>query len=810
MSSMKIILSILIFLIATLSNAQSIHPPTSGTIYNNIAQLNTFTRVLYIAAHPDDENTRLLAWLSQHKHFETAYLSLTRGDGGQNLIGNEQGAALGLIRTEELLAARKMDGAKQFFTTALDFGFSKNPEETFKHWDKKRLVNEVAIIIKQFKPDIIICRFPPDSRAGHGQHSASAIIARLAFEQIQNDSTCHHKPKRIVWNKFNQDINKQIADSTLSSISIGNFIAYQGLETGEIAGISRSIHRSQGAGTAQSIGEQKEYFELVEGLPFSNTIFDGINYSWQKIGNPEIGNQVQQIMDEFNFTNPSKSISSLLRIRQEIKKIKSAYWRQKKLNQIDEIIIQSLGLIAEATTDKAFAVPGETMNINVKLVSHHQIPFQVEFHSENKTPIFQLKKDSLIETKLSYSIPETQQPTQPYWLELPNDGAHFQLANEKNLGLPKTKNPCFLPITIKINEQEIKTEIPIAYKYLDALKGDVIQDLRIVPAIEISIAQTILYTNNYSNILLPIRVKANQKIENAQIDIFIGNNKVNQLENISLKYGTDTTINFELKKVGFQINDSLKAKVVWDNKSLNQSVKLLQYDHIPEVQYLAKASSKIVAKNWTCSAKKIGYLTGAKDNVGNTLQTLGLDVSYIKESDLSIENNLKQFDAIVIGIRFLNVNNNAEQWMKRLIRYAENGGTLIIQYNNNQNLQSKSIGPFPIQLENLRVTEENSTVTIINHKHQLLNYPNKITNTDFDNWIQERGLYFPASWDKKYQKILSMNDTNEMPLNSGILYTPIGKGHFIHTSLSFFRQLPNGNSGSIKLFLNMLSVGKGK
>lgn len=801
-------ITLLQLFIAFVSIAQSIHPPTSGTIYNNIAQLNTFTRILYIAAHPDDENTRLLAWLSQQKHFETAYLSLTRGDGGQNLIGNEQGAALGLIRTEELLVARKMDGSKQFFTTALDFGFSKNPEETFKHWDKKRLVNEVVTIIKQFKPDIIICRFPPDSRAGHGQHSASAIIARLAFEQIQNDSTYHHKPKRIIWNKFNQDINKQITDSTSSSISIGTFIAYQGLETGEIAGISRSIHKSQGAGTAQSIGEQKEYFELVAGSTFQNSIFDDINTSWAKVGYPEIGDQIQQVLGKFNFTNPSTSISSLLKIRQEIKKVKSTFWRQKKLNQIDEIIIQSLGLIAEATTDKGFAYPGETININVKLVAHHQIPFQVELNSENKTPIFQLKKDSLIETKLSYSVPESQQPTQPYWLELPNHGAHFQLANEKNLGLPKTKNPCFLPITIKLNKQEIKTEIPIAYKYLDALRGDVIQDLRIIPAIEISIAQTIVYANNNSNILLPIRVKANQTIEKAQIDLVIGNKKIMQLENISLKYGTDTTLIFELKKVGFQVNDSLKAKVIWGNKTFNQSVKLLQYDHIPEVQYLTNASSKIVAKNWKCSVKKIGYLTGAKDNVGASLQSLGLDVSYLKESDLTIENNLKQFDAIVVGIRFLNVNDNAEQWMKQLIRYAENGGTLIVQYNNNQNLQSKIIGPFPIQLDNLRVTEESSNVTILNPKHQLLNYPNKISNDDFNNWIQERGLYFPSSWDKKYQTFLLMHDSNEKELNSGILYTPTGKGHYINTSLSFFRQLPNGNSGAIKLLLNMLSIGK--
>ena len=298
-------ITLLQLFIAFISIAQNIHPPSSGTIYNNIARLNTFTRVLYIAAHPDDENTRLLAWLAQHKHFETAYLSLTRGDGGQNLIGNEQGATLGLIRTEELLTARKIDGAKQFFTSALDFGFSKNPEETFKHWNKNRLVSEVVTIIKQFKPDIIICRFPPDSRAGHGQHSASAIIAKLAFEQIYNDNSNPNKPKRIVWNKFNQDINKQIADSTSTSTNIGNFIAYQGLGTGEIAGISRSIHKSQGAGTAQSIGQQKEYFEYVAGANFQKSIFDDINTSWTKIGYPEIGDQIQQVLDEFNFNNPS-------------------------------------------------------------------------------------------------------------------------------------------------------------------------------------------------------------------------------------------------------------------------------------------------------------------------------------------------------------------------------------------------------------------------------------------------------------------------------------------------------------------------
>lgn len=801
-------ITLLQLFIAFISIAQNIHPPSSGTIYNNIARLNTFTRVLYIAAHPDDENTRLLAWLAQHKHFETAYLSLTRGDGGQNLIGNEQGAALGLIRTEELLTARKIDGAKQFFTSALDFGFSKNPEETFKHWNKNRLVSEVVTIIKQFKPDIIICRFPPDSRAGHGQHSASAIIAKLAFEQIYNDNSNPNKPKRIVWNKFNQDINKQIADSTSTSMNIGNFIAYQGLGTGEIAGISRSIHKSQGAGTAQSIGQQKEYFKYVAGTNFQKSIFDDINSSWAKIGYPEIGDQIQQVLDEFNFNNPSKSTNSLLKIRQEIINSKSSLWKKEKLNQINEIIIQSLGIIAEATTDKGFAVPGESLNVALKMVAHENLPFKIIIHSKEKTEFIQLKKDSLIETKLRYSVPESQQPTQPYWLELPNDGAHFQLADEKNLGLPKTKNPCIIPITIRLNEQEIKTEIPIAYKYLDALRGDVIQDLRIVPAIEIETSQSIFYLKKRTSFNIPIRIKANQNIEKAQINLFIGNKKIKQSDYLSFKVGTDTSIIFKLKNVDFQSNDSLKTEIIWNNKSYNQSVKLLQYDHISEVQYLASASSKIVDKNWTCSAHNIGYLTGAKDNVGATLQALGLDVSYLKDNDLLIENNLKKFDAILVGIRFLNVNKNAESWMKKLISYAQNGGTLIVQYNNNQSLQSNIIGPFPIQIDNLRVTEEDAIVNILNPKHQLFQFPNKIKPIHFKNWIQERGLYFPSSWDKKYQTFLSMNDSNEKELNSGILYTPIGKGHYIHTSLSFFRQLPNGNSGAIKLLLNMLSIGK--
>jgi LmbE family N-acetylglucosaminyl deacetylase len=823
---MRRILSTLIFISgASIVNAQQVRPANSGKIYHEIAQLQHLVNVLYVAAHPDDENTRLLAWLVNDKNIRTAYLSLTRGDGGQNILGSEQGEALGLIRTHELMEARKLDGAEQFFSRAIDFGFSKTNEETFKHWPQQLLTGDAVWVMRKFRPDVVICRFPPNTMAGHGQHAASAIVAANAYkmagdttkypEQLKYYAEWH--PKRLLLNTYRFGDRNTTSEDQFK-LAVGQYVPSLGMGVGELAGQSRSVHKSQGAGTPSVPGVQTEYFKLVDGDSISMSLFDGIDISWNRVGRIDINDDLLRVAEQFDFLHPDASIPALLAVRKKIETVKDDYWRKQKLTEIDQVILDCTGLMAEVYAKQPQAVKGATLPFTMRVIarSHTSIAIGgISWGNGDSVMNYVIPYDTLITFEHAITIPAGQPITEPYWLSgSPLSQAMYSVPNDELMGLPETPNNLNAVLRIWINGAGFNINVPLSYKKLDPVKGDIVEQLRIVPDATVAFNSTMLVTKPDGSLQADIRIHAYKDIRDAKLSLVFVLDKSNvpAIGGLNFAAGTDTIITINVPAAGKDTGSDkhVFAQLVTQDATYTQSQHLIQYNHLPTLQYFTTAYAKVLRANWKCTAKKIGYIEGAGDYIPTFLRQAGLEVDVLKEADLTNAAKLKKYDAIVTGIRAVNVEKKMAYWLPVLFQYVQDGGTLVIQYNTLQDMATTKLGPYPFTLSDKRVTEEDAKVTFLDPQSRLLNYPNKITDADFTGWVQERGLYFASKWDDNYKLLFSMNDEGEEALTGGTLYAKVGKGNYIYTSLSFSRQLPAGNRGAVRLLMNMLSVGKGQ
>ncbi|WP_129713668.1 PIG-L family deacetylase [Pedobacter sp. SYP-B3415] len=816
---------IFLLLAAIRAEAQQVRPMTASAIYKELRQLNKMTRVLYLAAHPDDENTGLLSWLVNEAHANTAYLSLTRGDGGQNLLGSEQGAALGLIRTYELLEARKLDGAGQFFTRVIDFGFSKNPEDTFKQWDRNAVTADVVRVIRQFRPDVIICRFPPTSAAGHGQHTASAMVAEDAFRAAGDKTKFPEQLKtlqvwqstRLLWNTFRFG-NTNTTDERQLKITAGQYDPLLGLGYGELAGLSRSLHKSQGAGTQSVAGRRTEYFVHVAGKPTTSGLFDGIQQGWERAGQQLIGTAIDQIIQKFDFTRPEASLPSLIALRKKLAGVRQNLDVSDKSRSLDGIILHCAGLMAEAVTDRPEAVAGEKLSFKLNIVQRAGIPVQlksVRWPGENPgSQPLRLPADSLFTIPKELALPESLQPTTPFWLKTPpKTASQFSVDDEALIGKAVNEDAPAVRLTVLIAGEQLQLDVPLSFKKLDPVRGDVVEALRIVPAFDLKFAQPLYIQTGNTAFQAGVRIAARRSMDNGSLRLTCEGKTIASVEGLRLSAGKDTLITIPVragnlppaKEQGLVMYASIDDNF---GQHFERTQQLINYSHLPVLQYFTPASARLVKADLKVAVKKVGYVEGAGDLTADFMRVAGIEVTVLKESDIGNPDRLAAFDAIVTGVRALNAERRMVAWMPQLLNYVKNGGTLVMQYNTLQDLSVRQPGPYPLSISNTRVTEENSTVTFTDPSHRLMNYPNKITQTDFLGWVQERGAYFAGSWDQRYKPLLSMNDTGESPALGSVLYAPFGKGHYIYTSLAFFRQLPAGNPGAARLFFNFLSAGK--
>ncbi|WP_080778464.1 PIG-L family deacetylase [Chryseobacterium phocaeense] len=815
-------------------SAQQVRPSKSSEIYRELKTLKHLPKVLYLAAHPDDENTGLLSWLINDQNVETGYLSLTRGDGGQNLLGTEQGPALGLIRTHELLEARKLDGAQQFFTRVIDFGFSKNTTDTFKQWDADSITADVVWVIRQFRPDVIICRFPPTAAAGHGQHAASAVVAEKAFKLAGDKNAFPDQlkyvkvwqPKRVLWNTFRFGAVNTTAENQLK-VTVGQYDAQLGMGYGELAGLSRSLHKSQGAGTQSVAGIKTEYFSDVAGEPAKTSLFDGVAKTWTSQGNADIDQALDKIISTFNFNNPDLSLPALLALRKKVTTIKDADIKKDKMTALDHIILSCAGFMGEVVTNQAEAVAGEHYNFRLNLVSRAVNPVvleNVKWLGQSESFNRKLSKDSLITIEHKIQIPSDAALTEPYWLaKPPTNAATFAVPNDTLVGLPEAESPLNVLLDLKIGSEKFQVKLPLSFKKLDPVRGDVVEALRIVPALELKFTQPLYLVKENEDLHLSLNVKVNsgKPFSKGVLNLMYNGERLGSAEVSSIN-GKETTIDYVIPKTKLaSINSSrlqLDAGFVADGVTYNKKQALIQYPHLPSLQYFVPATVTVMKGDIQTKVKKVGYIEGAGDFIPEFLRIAGIQVDVLKDEDFygnldesggnGSQNKLSQYDAIVLGVRANNTEKKLGRWMPFLWSYVKAGGNLVMQYNTNQDTTVSQLGMYNFSIANKRVTEENAEVKFLNPNHKLLNYPNKITAEDFNGWVQERGAYFPAQWDAAYEPLFEMHDTGEEPLQGSTLYAGYGKGNFIYTPLAFFRQLPAGNVGAARLFLNFLSAQK--
>ncbi|WBL23644.1 PIG-L family deacetylase [Zunongwangia sp. HRR-M8] len=830
---MRRLLLLLILLLNLRISAQAPEKLSASEIYEKIEKLNFLGSVLYLAAHPDDENTQLISYFSNKKHARTAYLSLTRGDGGQNLIGPEIRERLGLIRTQELLAARRIDGGIQFFSRANDFGYSKNPEETLETWNKDKVLADVVWIIRNFKPDVIINRF--DHRTPgttHGHHTASAILSVEAFDIAKDNSiyseqlkyTNTWQPERLFFNTSSWFFDSQEAfkeatnDEKYLAFDTGAYFPLKGLSNPEIASLSRSQHQSQGFGSTGSRGKQMEYLELIKGSqPNSREdIFSGINTTWSRVeGGAEIGEILSNVQRNFDFTNPSASLPQLLEAYTLIQNLEDEHWKQIKSEEIKEIIEACAGLYMEAITNSEFASPDDQIKINIEAINRSDA--KIELKSIVLNPQNRVEEINAVlhdnedwKKSFEYKVPKDAPYTSPYWLNKKGTVGMYRVDNQKLIGKPETPHTSTVSFKIDINGTSIPFVKDIVYKYNDNVTGERYENFEIIPPVSVSFLDDI--------VLFP-----NQESKNIQVKVTAKKDNINGTLNLNLPSGWQISPKSEavnLPQKGssstytFKITPPSEQSEIWVNpefetsgKTYEDDIITINYPHIPTQTLVIPSKLKLAKIKLQKKGENIAYITGAGDVVPESLRQIGYKVSVLNPATITAE-SLAKYDAVVTGVRAYNVLEELRYKNDELLKYVENGGTLISQYNKDRGITVNQIGPFPFKLSYDRVTEEDAEVNFVNQDSPVLNFPNKITKNDFDGWVQERGLYFPHSWDDNYSTVLAMHDKNEQTTEGSLLVAKYGKGYYVYTGLSFFRQFPAGVAGSYRLFANLLSLGK--
>lgn len=808
--------------------AQKPEKLSSNQIYEKIQKLNFLGTALYIAAHPDDENTRLISYLSNHVKARTGYLSLTRGDGGQNLIGTEIRELLGVIRSHELQEARKIDGGEQFFSRAIDFGYSKHPDETLEIWDKDKILSDVIWTIRTFRPDVIINRFNHKTAGTtHGHHTTSAMLSVEAFDLAADENqfknqlkfTTTWQPKRLFFNTsswfYQNTADFENATKNFSKIDVGVYYPLKGISNNEIASLARSKHLSQGFGTLTVRGSENEYLEFLKGeeLKDKNDIFSGINTTWNRVkGGGEVGEILYEIENNFNFKTPSKHLPKLLDAYQQIKLLEDDYWREIKEKQILEIIEACAGLYLEVSADFSSGNPNEKINANFELINRSEIPVQLTSITstiEDKT-IFK-GIDLKFNQKLNFKetiILKTEDFTAPYWL---NDkatlGTYF-VDNQLLIGNPATPRSVKINFNLVINYTPITITKNLIRRYAERDQGEIYEPFEILPKVTTKLKEKVLLFSDSLPKKVTVEVRAGANFINGNVSLNVPENwkiepafhyfDIQQKNNKQL-------VEFLVFPPKNQQEGMLKAVATINEKEYSKELIEINYNHIPKQAVLLNSEAKIVRLNIEKVGDKIGYIKGAGDLIPESLRQIGYQVEELNPSEIS-ENTLQKYDAIVVGIRAYNVIDELKFKQKFLLEYVQNGGNLIVQYNTNRGVDVGA--PYTLTLSRDRVTDEFSEVIFLDESHEILNFPNKITQDDFKGWTQERGLYFPNSWSEEYTPIFSMNDKGETPKKGSLLIAKYGKGNYIYTGLSFFRELPSGVSGAYKLFANMLSVGK--
>jgi len=820
----------LFFLTLSFALAQKPTKPTPADLHQSIKKLNVLGSVLYVAAHPDDENQRLISYCANHKLYDVTYLSLTRGDGGQNLIGPELRELLGVLRTQELLMARSVDGGKQRFTRANDFGYSKNPEETTSIWNRNDVLSDVVWAIRETQPDIIFNRFHHDKKfPNHGHHTTSAMLSLEAFdlsnqfdafpEQLQ--LTTPWQPKRLFFNTswwfFGSKEKFNAADkSNMFELDLGVYLPLKGKSNNEISAEARSMHRCQGFGELTKRGENLEYLDFIKGdKPSGKDLFEGINTTWTRVkGGEKIGALLSKIDQFYRSDNPAASIPDLLSVLQMIEALPDGHWKRIKLQETKEVIKGCLGLYIESTTDQAIGTPGAPISINLEAILRSPSFLKLNAISVSNQ-LFDTTLNLVLANNVDWTwskkiqLPSDATFTAPFWLQSAGTTGMYTVHEQKMRNLPET--PRFLKViwSFQLNNIPISYSTDVAYKTEEPAKGEVWKPFDVLPPAVVSFEQSAyLFTGGPKEITVRVKALRDSISGSAALQLPSGWTWKPLAENplFSLaKKGQESILSFQVTPPSSSGEANALATLTIDGRNYSMQLSTIEYDHIPTQNVLLPAQVTFSKLDLAVGAQKIGYYMGAGDEVPEALRLMGCQVTLLEDKDLEA-NKLSQYNTIVLGIRAYNTKEALAIKNAALFEYVKNGGTLITQYNNNFDYTTGQLTPVPLKLSRTRVTDETAEMRFLIPEHPVLNFPNKLSAADFNGWVQERGLYFPGEWDSAYSAPLSCNDPGEKPADGGLLIAPYGKGVFVYTAFSFFRELPAGVPGAYRLFANLISL----
>ena len=824
---LKPIISVLLLLLIYTANAQKPKQLTAGEIKQGLKKLNVFGSVLYLAAHPDDENTRLIAYYANERLFNTAYLSCTRGDGGQNLVGPEIRELLGIIRTQELLAARRTDGGKQFFTRANDFGYSKTAEESFKIWDKNQVLADIVWTIRKLRPDVIITRFPPDERAGHGHHTASAMLGIEAIG-ITNDESKYPEqldyvdpwqPRRIVFNThpFFFSRRGQPFDSTqYISMETGTYNTLLGKSYGEMAAESRTNHKSQGFGSTGTRGTHDEYFKLLAGEDFEADPMEGVDTTPARVkGSGQFAGYAESAYLNFDPEQPWIILEDLVEAKKAISKMEDGHWRDIKEQEVTDLIKAVTGLYLEVKATDFSYTPGDSISLKVEAINRS--PKEIILSSLD---FGRLGGKNELNQTLSFNrpflldqaniVPVDQPYSQPYWLNNSSTLGMYSVEDQLMRGIPENEAALSVEATLLINGEYFDYQLPIIFKRNDPVDGEQYRPLEISPDVLLNIEEKVyVFADDEAREVL-VKVKSGRENVSGEVKLDLPegwrSEPASTAFTLELK-GAETNISFQVFPPDEQNTAEVKAIATVEGKDYDKSLISIQYDHIPTQTLYPTSSTKLVKLNIDRRGQNIGYIAGAGDEIPASLEQIGYRVWELKDEEIT-EEKLADFDAVILGVRAYNTVDRLKYHQEKLMNYVENGGTMIVQYNTSFRMVTQDVAPYPLKLGRGRVSVEEAEIRVLKPDHPVLNYPNKITEEDFGDWVQERGLYFPEEWDEKFEAILSSNDPGEDPRDGGLLVTKFGKGYYIYSGYSWFRQLPAGVPGAYRIFTNMISIGK--
>ncbi|HEX9563223.1 MAG TPA: PIG-L family deacetylase [Gemmatimonadaceae bacterium] len=827
--------------------------------------LGVNTRVLMIGAHPDDEDTQVISWLSRGRHVETAYLSLTRGDGGQNIIGNELGEALGVVRTEELLAARRVDGGKQFFTRAYDYGFSKSAEEAFAQWPHDSLLRDVLTVVRSFRPHVIISVFTGTSRDGHGQHQAAGILAREAYDWSGDTVRFPRETTkgRSEWtvSKFYRGASFRRQSGTLR-MNVGEYDPLLGRSYAEIAAVSRSQHRSQAFGTLQPLGVRFDYLQreasrvrAPDSASDERSIFDGIDTTWARFGRSTVDPSSRAALDSlpaafaaaqtsFNAFAPDRSIPALARIKALLNRVCPPPVSPAcggatdgsgdtadltvsvllALDRVSQALTLASGVVVEATLPRELWAVAEPLRVRPTL------------HNRGRRPVTVLEGflgiDSIL-TRAGGSAAVTVLPdssavldlfigdgfgqrfesvTSPRWLGRPRNGAMFDYAVIGADEAYYASGP-WVALRLAVDGVGYTARAPVVFRYADQVRGEINRPVAGVPAVSVLLDEEVAYAPAGAPIEREIRIHLKgagdaERVVQLSVRLPDGLTADSSTRTVTVPAnGIVRTVAFQVRGQLVPGRHAIDVSATDGGQTWAQGYTTIDYEHISPRRMYRPSRLAIEAVDIVATGPiRVGYIQGVGDNSAAALSQLGMQVTVLDPASLP-QADLRGFNAIVVGPRAYDANPALVASNALLLEYVRQGGTMVVQYGQYE-MQRAGIMPYPITINRPhdRVTDEGAPVTLLDTATTVLRAPNRITTADFQGWIQDRSLYMPRTFDPQYVPALAMSDPDEAPNRGAILVARYGRGTYVYTSLAFFRQLPVGVPGAARLFVNLLSA----